>query len=322
MNLSLVTHFDINYAARAIAMISSAERNSSQEICWKVLALDLETFDLLKKLDAPNIQIFNVEQIGPELKMVQISRTHKEFCWSAGAIFLDFVLKNNLTTPFVGYIDADCYFFGDISSCISELGNDKNIAAHAHNFSKKRQHWEKSVGKFNVGLVIGRKSTELAKCIQTWKDEVLESCTSDTSTGNFGDQKYLDSWPIRYKGFVELRSRGVGLAPWNIDHLKLSNSRSGMTVNNDDLIFYHFHGVHQVIDSKFCTMLEPARGYTITRKVRQRLYLPYIRELLTVANQFGIQAFPESSFVPSKLVLRNLYFTFFFKLKKKLIAII
>jgi hypothetical protein len=320
-NITLISHFDINYAVRGIAMIRSAESKSSKSIFWKVLALDSETCEVLRKLNLPNLQIFTTQQVGNELLSIRNSRTYKEFCWSAGAIFMDFVIREFLETDLVAYIDADCYFFGDLATCFSQLGASKNIAAHGHNFSENRKHWEDSVGKFNVGLVLGRKSEELRVCIERWKNQVLVSCTVDTSTGNFGDQKYLDSWPILYDGFIELTSAGVGVAPWNIDNLDLSDSRLGLKVNQDYLIFYHFHGVHQILNLSFFALFQASRGYTIKKYVRNKLYFPYFQELFEIASETGVEIFPKTPLLLSKLDIKNLLYITFFKSESKFLSI-
>ena len=313
-NITLISHFDLNYTVRAIAMMRSAEKKSSQTISWKILALDSETYEVLRNLEMPNLQIFTASQIGSDLQTIRNSRSYKEYCWSAGAIFMDFVVREFLETNLVAYIDADCYFFGDLSTCFFQLGANKNIAAHGHNFSESRKHWEEFVGKFNVGLILGRKSEELLECVRIWKNQVLVSCTTDISTGNFGDQKYLDSWPILYEGFLELTSPGVGVAPWNIDHLDLSESQQGLQVNKNNLIFYHFHGVHQILNYKFFTLFQAARGYYIKKSVRRKIYIPYFRELLEIEAETGIHIFPKTLLTLSKLDIKNLLHINFFKL--------
>lgn len=314
-NFTLISHFDINYTVRAIAMMRSAEKKSSKTISWKILALDSETYEVLRNLEMPNLQIFTTSQVGNDLLFIRNSRSYKEFCWSAGAIFMDFVVREFLETDLVAYIDADCYFFGDLSTCFSLLGANKNIAAHGHNFSESRKHWEEIVGKFNVGLIMGRKSEELLACISIWKNQVLVSCTTDTSTGNFGDQKYLDSWPILYEGFLEITSPGVGVAPWNIDHLDLSESQQGLQVNENYLIFYHFHGVHQILNFRLFVLFKAARGYYIKKSVKRKVYIPYFRELLEIEAETGIHIFPETMLNLSKLDIMNLLHISFFKLR-------
>jgi hypothetical protein len=234
---------------------------------------------------------------------------------------MDYVINNSLSTEKVGYIDADCYFFGDVATCFSALDPDMNIGAHGHNFSGKRKHWEDLVGKFNVGLVIGRKSEELSRCIQTWKNQVLLSCTTDTTTGNFGDQKYLDSWPLLYKGFIELTSVGIGVAPWNIDHLNLSANTEGLRVNGSELIFYHFHGIRQVVNCKYFSSYQAAKGYSIKRQVRKKIYISYIRELSDISLSLSLKFLPENKSPLTKRDLFNLISVNFFRLKFKLVSI-
>jgi hypothetical protein len=57
----------------------------------------------------------------------------------------------------------------------------------------------------------------------------------------FGDQKYLDDWPIRYEGVRVAQCRGASLGPWNLSDYRIHYEDGKVRVDGNPVIFYHFN---------------------------------------------------------------------------------
>jgi hypothetical protein len=90
-----------------------------------------------------------------------------------------------------------------------------------------------------------------------------------------GDQKYLDSWPYMFDGVYICHSAGAGLAPWNALKYPLVKKDKCITVNNDPLIFYHFHDLQYLSNNSWYL-----GGYEIPSDVLDEIYKPYLKILL------------------------------------------
>ena len=101
--------------------------------------------------------------------------------------------------------------------------------------------------------------------------------------GKFGDQKYLDDWPERFKNVHLLQHLGGGLAPWNMqqydfwregDKIK-GKEKSGGTVF--DAVFFHFHGLKMCKDNIVSLTGET---YEMNPQALDLFYKPYATELM------------------------------------------
>ncbi len=310
----LFTLFDTSYFVKGIAMMQSAEKHSSYEIRWTVLAMDEVTKQLLLQLNKKNLKVVTPVDIGPDFIDLKNSRTHKEFCWSGAAFLFDHLVKREPESSLMAYIDADCYFFDDIGKCFDELGNFFAIGIHKHNFSNKNLYLESIVGKFNVGVVIGRNSKDLSQCIGRWKEQVSFECTDKPSEGFYGDQKYLDEWPLLYNRLKIFENTGIGIAPWNLDNKLIDFSYQALKFKNN-LVVYHFHGISIMKKTKSTLHIRGAKGYKIPFKIKKYLYEPYIKHILNIEENYFKELSRENYYTMGEKEFIKSLFPFVFKFK-------
>lgn len=306
-NLHLCTLFDNKYLAQGLALIESVGRNTNANIVWTVLALDQETAVKLASLSKSNIQVIEFPDF-PDLELQELigERSWREICWTSASCLLSYCIEQNLSVDFVGYVDADCYFFADIDEMLNEIPSDKSIAIHEHNFSIDRQEWLQRSGRFNVGVVIGRPDIHFAKCIMNWRRQVLSKCIVDFAAGECGDQTYLNEWPAKYPSVHIFISKGAGVAPWNLNNYEVSVKDGVLFVDDEKLYFFHFHGLEVRYLDNFLAFYIPASGYQIKNLPIDSVYKPYVASIFRTGtmNQFELKVISHTR--DFTWVLRNL----------------
>jgi len=240
-----------------------------------MLALNEETYDYLSEQAYEDMVVVPMSHFETDrLRNVKHTRTWVEYVWTCVADWITFTLTG-FDIPHVNYIDGDCYFFHEPSTLYEEVG-DADIGITPHRFSP---HLASKVanGVHNGGFMYAKNSPTALKYLGEWADKSIEWCyhAQGGKPDQFGNQKYLDVWPLK-EGVHVIEHKGVNLAPWNQVQYKYS-VRDGVTyVEDDPVVFYHFHKGLYV-------------KYRISNFVFVRLYNDYMGTMLKLENFMGEQ---------------------------------
>jgi hypothetical protein len=134
------------------------------------------------------------------------------------------------------------YFFSSPAPLFSELGDDSTQIV-PHRYAPKHRHFEDTSGIYNVEWVTFRREQHGLEALDWWHARCLEWCYNRLEDGKFGDQKYLDDWPQRFRGVNVLRHIGGGVAPWNVANYTLSERDGLPCVDDTPIVFYHCHSL-------------------------------------------------------------------------------
>jgi hypothetical protein len=307
-NIHFCTLFDSGFLTQGLAMMLSLENNSSAQISWTVLALDKQTTLKLREINPGNIEIIDFSDF-QDLDLLALvgTRPWREICWTSAACLLKYCIEKYLDFEFVGYIDADCYFLGDVQNMLNEIPGNKNIAIHEHRFSPDRAMWLERSGRFNVGVVVGRPGSEYLDCINLWRLQVLDFCGVDLERGMCGDQTYLNDWPVRYGGLYIFEDIGIGVAPWNLNNYRVSSSRGQILVDEMPIIFFHFHGLEIRNIGWVMSIYVPAAGYSLEQSDIAPLYKRYAHNLLLLSESIYLRNAQLKIGNDWSWLIRNLY---------------
>lgn len=261
------TYFDRKYLDRGLALYESMDRHCLPFHLW-ILAMCDETLRRLRRLALPNVTVVSMSEFEtPELLAVKLGRTWQEYIWTCTGSWMLYILTTHPDIDHLCYLDSDCFFFGDPGPMFEEIG-EAPVGITPHHSSPSWQHLAPQNGIYNVGAVYVCRSRRGIGCLREWAEQCIDWCYYRRKDGKMADQKYLDPWPERW-GAHPIRHKGVNLAPWNQDEGQYTYSlRDGrIYVDEDALIYYHFHGrlIHLKQDS----------FYPIDPFVADHVYGPY-----------------------------------------------
>lgn len=284
------TYFDRNYLPRALALYNSLRRHAGPFHLY-VLCLDDHTHTYLSGPNAPDgitpIKLSELEAADPTLAATKSTRSTVEYYFTCTAAFQLYLLDRFPAIDLITYLDADLYFYSSLEPIFAELG-DRSILIVGHRFPEHLKRLE-VFGIYNVGLLTFRRDADGLACLQWWRERCIEWCYDRLEDGKFGDQKYLDDWPERFRNVVVLRHKGANLAPWNLAGYTITERDGRVMVDENPLIFYHFHKLKLVGQNLIDTGLTDPKA-SLNRTVRRRIYAPYIRELREVMRSSGAAA--------------------------------
>lgn len=272
------TYFDSNYLVRGLALYRSLARHCPGFELW-VLGLDQAASRTLQNLGLPGLRLLTLEELEeahPGLAEARRSRSRVEYYFTCTPSLLLHLLACAPEGESLTYLDADLYFFADLSPVAREFGDD-SILIVPHRFPPPLRRLEEH-GVYNVGLMSFARDPNARECLEWWRDRCLEWCYDRVEPGKFADQKYLDDWPARFKRVRVLEHLGTGAAPWNVAAHPIQHRDGEVWIGADPLIVYHFHALKRLNRWIYDSGLAAYRA-SMTPVLKKHVYAPYLREL-------------------------------------------
>jgi hypothetical protein len=265
------TLFDRFFLPQGLALHASLRRHAAPFTLW-ILCMDGQTKAALESLALPEIRLLALEECEtPELRAARGNRSHGEYCWTLASHLFSFVFSRSPEVRRLTYLDADVYFFGPPGDFFDELeGSGKPVLITEHAYDPAWGHYAATAGRFCVQFVTFTRTPEALALLEHWQRQTRDSCSAERGAAAFGDQKYLDDWPVRHPGLVHvLDHRYRTVAPWNADH---AIGRGGAA----NVVFYHFH-TFRILGKRW---IQWGVGYTLREAAARRLYEAYESEVL------------------------------------------
>ncbi|MFA6224310.1 MAG: hypothetical protein WC647_18575 [Desulfomonilaceae bacterium] len=242
--------------------------------------MDDEAYRILRNLELPGINPISLEVFernDEALKIAKTNRSRIEYYFTCTPSLPLFILNNWPEVDLITYLDADLFFFQSPESVFQEMDN-ASVGIIGHRFPPKLKRLELH-GIYNVGWLTFRRDDNGINCLNWWRDRCIEWCYDRTEDGRYADQKYLDDWPTRFKGVKVIEHKGANLAPWNVDNYRLSPAFEKVLVDDQPLVFFHFHRTKEVIPNLYTTGLSLYHAKS-SSLLRNTLFRPYIKSLI------------------------------------------
>lgn len=243
-------------------------------------------YEVLSQLGLREIRLISLEDFergDEELLRAKKNRTLIEYYFTCTPSLPLFILRNYSEVDLITYLDADLFFFADPAALYEEMFGGA-IAIIGHHFPPNLRHLEQH-GIYNVGWLSFKRGAQAFACLQRWREQCIRWCYDRIDEGRFADQKYLDNWPNLFQDVVLLSHKGANLAPWNLGNYIIHRDGNCLRVDDELLIFFHFHGFKQIEN----WLYDP--GLTFydvkpSKLVLRDIYGLYIKALLDVKWQF------------------------------------
>ena len=273
------TLFNVNYLTRGITLYQSLLKVTKNFRLY-IFAFDDLTFDYLNNLNLKNAIIISLKEFEDiKLKNIKKNRTNTEYFWTCTGSTILYLFKKYKIKSFT-YLDADLLFYKDPKILIDEAKKSSCIITK-HNYSEGYDQ-TKTSGIYCVQFMFFKNDLIGKKILRDWRDQCIKWCFNRFENGKFGDQKYLDYWPKKYKKVHVLKNPGGGVAPWNIQQyffLKKFKLKNRNDYSKFDLIFYHFHNI-KFISKKTIYI----GGYKIDNEIKEIIYKPYLKKIIKTTN--------------------------------------
>ena len=297
------TYFDSHFLARGLALYESLVQHAG-EFTLHILCFDNTSYRFFEQHRLKHvipISLDDFEKADPELAGCKGGRSRVEYMFTCSPSLPTYVLGLHPDVDAITYLDADLYFFSSPEPIFRELG-DGSILIIGHRFSERNRERER-FGKYNVGLLSFRNNKSGRDCLSWWRKKCIQWCFDREEEGRFADQKYLDRWPELFEGVHVLRHKGANLAPWNIDNFSYRQRGAVLLVDEDELIFYHFHQFGSLSHSLYHTGVACEQ---LPSRVLELAYGPYVSRLRSICERYGLDEIGRSRYSTGNRLLEAL----------------
>lgn len=262
------TYFDSAYIWKGLALYESMKQ-VAQDFCLHVMALDEKSFAFLKKYECESLTIDNLKHIETdELLRLKATRTRAEYCWTCGPIIILHLIENYQLTD-ITYLDSDLMFFSSYEPLYEEIGN-ASVA-----ITPQYSNHDEQVGKYCVQFMFFRNDKDGINCLTWWRDRCIEWCYARYEDGKYGDQKYLDSFPLLFNNIAIISHRGAGIANWNMGLYQYVEGEAVFEGKHYPIIFFHFHGLRMTQEDN--TLVFQLFDCDYNKLYNQLFFQPYMQ---------------------------------------------
>lgn len=289
MRQDYCTLFNKNYLGRGLLAYQSLLANDPNMYLW-VLALDTETETILKNLALPHMQVVALAAVeGSDVLAVKSERSVAEYCWTLTPYWMQWVMQHNEERGCT-YVDADLYFFNAPAQLWEDFWESAQSVFITPHFYTPALDYSATCGKYCVQFLSFKPTAEGRAILAGWKQDCLDWCFNRIEPGRFGDQKYLDNWPIKDPNAVRICTHRGCVGPWNVQQYTFA------ALQQLPVVFYHFHALKWYQDRVDLS------DYQISQAVKETVYRPYVDAFLDLEKQLKMHL--ELPYLPDRQVQR------------------
>lgn len=240
-----------------------------------ILCMDTNTYEILNGMDWKDVTLVQLHEVeDKDLLKAKSNRSYHEYCWTLKPVILQYMIKKFPTAQYYANLDADLCFFSSPEPLFNETPNAALYLTDHHN-SQRFIHYYPVTGRYNTGFVGCSNHPIALEAVDWWKNRCIHKCTVEADIVNktFGDQRYVEAWPILFSNVHVVNTIGANAALWNIEEYEVTFRNEKVYVNEEPLIFYHFSGfsILSVKEFNLCWYYFIKDDNTV-----QGIYLPYM----------------------------------------------
>ena len=290
MKTVLCTLYNSLYLDKGLVLYDSL-KECAKDFELHVLCMDEKCYEVLFDIGEERLKPIHLTDVENEQMLeAKSNRPIAEYCWTCTSRLVQYIL-DTYKPECCTYVDADMYFYHDPQILVDEMiMAGKSVMMVPHRFTERNRSFALKVGTYCVEFNCFKNDVAGLEVLNHWHNKCLECCSNLGDGIHWGDQKYMDEWPVKFPTIVHVcEHHGAGIAPWNIEwyqniNLKETSVLYRETKEKTPIIFYHFQSL-KYIDRKHIKISICKGNQYVDYKMVDALYIPYLKKI-DVAKEF------------------------------------
>lgn len=268
------------YLYKGLLLYKSLEKHDKDFRLFLIFLSDngKQIFESLDLRNAVCLSISDIEEYDADMLTAKETRNIKEYIWTAKASVMLYLLKHYEDLDHIIWLDGDTFFFSSPDPIYDEWGED-SILLTDEGFNGPYEYLSRKHGVYNTGLMGFKRDSESTKCLDYFRDKLLEWCYDRFEPGLWSDQMHVCDWPERFNNVRVIKNPGINLTPFKLFRINVEEKgivRSigeDIFINDTKLVFYHYYGFGYFDDEQFdlCSY-----DMTFSDQAIRAIYYPYI----------------------------------------------
>lgn len=246
MNI-VFTICSVNYLAGAKVLWQSIFKNDPDSNFVCIIAdkingrVNVEYFEGVDQIEVEQLEIPDLHELIRNYNIIEFNTAIKPFAVK--------YLAKKYNAKKIIYFDPDIIVFNSLDLFWNNLNNyDFIVTPHITKPITNKTFYEHqkgalNTGVFNLGFIAININENTTEIINWWAYHMREHGHSNSSKGEFYDQKIMNLLPIFSDNLLIEKHPGCNVAGWNIHEREITKNNDGYLVNNKPLMFYHFSGL-------------------------------------------------------------------------------
>ncbi|MEH7014228.1 glycosyltransferase [Neobacillus niacini] len=264
-----------DYIYKGLVLYNSLQKYDKDFHFFIICAQD-EVKYLLEKIELSNATLISMKDIENddwELANIKSTRNDKEYIWTSKASILLYLLNHFSELDHIIWLDGDTAFLSDPQPIFDEWGN-YSVFLTEEQYKGKYEWLSKIYGVYNTGFMGFKRDQNALRCLQWFREKLIEWCFDKPEKGRWSDQMYVNDWVTRFDNVGVAGNLGINANLYISSQNTVTKEDDNLYINGDKLILFHYYGFKYFNGNEFDLC---AHGHFPTNQIIQWIFVPYIQ---------------------------------------------
>lgn len=202
------------------------------------------------------IDIEALESYDSELAAAKNRRNIKQYSWAVKPTAALYIFEYFREVNHIIWLDGDTVLLSSPEPIYQEWG-EYPVALTEEKFTGRYEHIASIYGFYNTGFMGFKRSEEAKRCLQYFREKLMEWNYDEKEQYRWNDQLYVSDWPERFGNIGIIKNHGVNMTPFIFNRLlnetncSLQKEDGCLYMGEVKITLFHFYGLSHFNNNEY-----------------------------------------------------------------------